>query len=454
MVICTVLLLKYDSMLFCIIRYVIQLCFITKFFMVLIGGKNRLSAMSEQPLCKDDVMDDVHTERLYSKVAWPNRYGISHISYDILSGESKRPLSSERVAREMGLQGIEDVSKHAVTEYTKQLTHMKTDICNLTKIAFQSLCIRKAIALGVSNSQNDTTPVMVSSWSEISQSYIKNPSWEKIEQLYHVLYTALDFNPTFHHSLEEQWMNTNNVKYSNNIPTTEGYKSGIHSVIVMKVNMMRKDFNKKISGKHFFKITKSVPKTNGKQAKRRIINQFKKDYVTIDTKTASGILPSNVKTFDDYLKYLYGENYDEYRNNNEVKVEEVEYANRPSGRNIDDEGTNTCSEQKSKTSDEYIIANNETQVSHSLPIYCDNRENNSTAEKLNKLQKNKLNIQKEQKKLLELKSYWNDKVAAYKQMMDEKEKIEKYNAHVKTKNKKGTIEQTKKNGGKKHKQKV
>jgi superoxide dismutase len=81
------------------------------------------------------------------------------------------------------------------------------------------------------------------------------------------------------------------------------YKTGIHSLIVMKINMMRKDFNQKISNKHCFRITKSMPKSNGKQAKRRVKSQFKKEFVSLDKNTGNR-LGCNIKTIDDYLNRI------------------------------------------------------------------------------------------------------------------------------------------------------
>jgi hypothetical protein len=410
--------------------------------------------MSEHPLQPNVETNFVNNTNEYPVDTGSNRYGIYRISHGIISLKKGQELSSERVAREMGLQGIEDVSKVAVTDYTKQLTNMKTDICSLTKVWYQSLCIRKAIALGITKSDTKTanSSIPVSSWSEISQSYIESPSWKKIEQLYHVLYTSLDLSPNFHDSLEQHWMTTNNVEYSDEKPSGEGSKTGIHSLIVMKVNMMRKDFNKKISNKHRFAITKSLPKVGGKQAKRRVISHFKKEFVTINRKNAA-LLPSSVKTFDDYLQHINGKNYKEYVNENDLILEEID----------DDEtilvpslNEQTNKQNQNKPDQIFWTENSLPDIEFEVcnpSVICSNKMGEKSQNNIiDEHRKKKLIIRKEQRKLEELNRELSSKVASYKEMIEKTDITNKYNDYVKEK--KSHNEKTKKKTTENKKKKV
>jgi hypothetical protein len=398
--------------------------------------------MSEQPPCNEANADFVQNE--LAEATYANRYGIYRISHGILSGLTKQQLTCERVAREMGLQGIDDVSKEAVNDYMNQLTSMKSDICNLAKVWYQSLCIRKAISLGITKTETkDGTSLLVSTWSDISQSYIEKPTWKKIEQLYHVLYTSLDYNPNFHDDLEQTWMKNNFINYSGVRPSSQGYKTGIHSVIVMKINMIRKDFNKRISNKHGFKITKSIPKTNGKQAKRRVINIFKKEYVTMDKK--KGItLPASITSFDNYLKHIYGNDYKDDFNQEDIITCDPEYAKLPTATDEEHDMTNREKHGTSTngTSPVLYLSNyvNSTlmtsqQCNPLEQIADETKFSNCTTTELEELKRKNINIKKQQKKLEELTLDLNLQVESYKELMKQKETTDKYNQYLKGKKK-------------------
>jgi hypothetical protein len=418
-----------------------------------------------------------------------NKYGITKITYGVLSARTDESLTNERVAREMGLQGIEDVSIPSVNQYMDSLNRMKSDICNETKIWYQSLCIRKAIELKIHKSDRDKMSAhLVSTWSEISSSYIEKPSWKKIEQLYHVLYTSLDLHDTFHQDLEEHWMSTNKIEYlvtkKENNPN---FKTGIHSLIVMKINMMRKDFNQKISNKHCFRITKSLPKINGKQAKRRVKSLFKKEFVTLDKKKGDR-LGCQIKTFDDYLKSINEKTYDEYVRSKELANSVSDSIKGKSESNKDYERSEVRGkkrkENKSEENNEKDVRRKEVlsdlsdsietesviikkpkkgEMKGKLNEDSNNGEHNSQisnitcplpgktqGEKdLEELKKQQLNIAKEKKKLELLQKELTDKVKTYQDGMKNMENTNKYNEYIKEKKK--DVSGTKKKGNKEKK---
>jgi hypothetical protein len=222
------------------------------------------------------------------------------ISWNLLNMNNE--LTNEVVVCEMCNVGITEITPDTISKYHNELILMRKDISTFTRQIYEAICIRKGNELGIP---------YVQSWSEIGNAYIMNPSWKTIEQLYHILYSSIDELPSIHEKIEENWMTVNQISYYRRTPEVVFVgNSGIRSIILNKINMMRKDFNRKIAKKHGFKITKSVARIDGKQAHRRVINQFKKEFVTMDQKAF--ILKNNINDFDDYLHQLHKDKYEPY----------------------------------------------------------------------------------------------------------------------------------------------
>ena len=208
--------------------------------------------------------------------------------------------SDVNISREMGLQKINT----DVVEYREKLHNLRTELTSEVGRVYRRLVTSSAKQLGMKLPNSD---VIVFDFKHVGEEFRVCPSWKSAEVLYHSIYTSMDNLPNFLEDMELHFMNIKKIRYSEeDNPTTILKQSGIRSCIVAKINAIRKDLNKKISGKHGFRIVKSLNKqADGRQAPRRKKGVFNTDFIKYkDNK--------NPIEFNEYLKKNHQDTYCEW----------------------------------------------------------------------------------------------------------------------------------------------
>ena len=211
--------------------------------------------------------------------------------------------SDVNISREMGLQKI---AENDIESYRKQLHDLRVDINSEVGRVYRRLVTNTAKQMEMKLPNTDIT---VFDYKHVGEDFRINPTWVSAELLYHSVYTSVDNLPNFLLDMEKHIMNIKNLRYSDETDAVKIMRqTGIRSCIVSKINAIRKDLNKRVSGKHGFRIVKSLQKlSSGKQAPRRKKGVFNIDFVkNKDPKK---------KTFEEYLKTIQGKNYIEWKEN-------------------------------------------------------------------------------------------------------------------------------------------
>jgi hypothetical protein len=361
-----------------------------------------------------------------------NTWGIYTLSVQILTTCGKS-LTETSVSHEMSVQNpnvIPELDK--VHDYMERLKSMKRDIKKTAANYYKKTCIRYA--------QNKGTLPNVSVelhtqqlWNQIGSDFMLSPTWKNAEDLYHIIYSSTDNVSDFKKKVEKTWMKTYGIVYSGAIPTGR-YVTGIQRIISDKINAMRKDVLKKLSKHHGFKVVKSLSKQidiNG--YKRRKINVFNPEFV-INIKNERMQDRRNTVVFRNYLIDIHGDKYKEYLDSNDkkgnnVKTKKTKNLFEVSSLTDLSDGTKSLyKKKKRKTIDSNIIEKSseddsflsaimmenssvapETNVSNKPTGLVDDNDGYQSNKLYQKLQKEKkemdeekLLIQKEKKKLIEL----------------------------------------------------
>ena len=168
----------------------------------------------------------------------------------------------------MGLQKIGYSSENDIESYRKQFHDLRVDISSEVGRVYRRLVTNTAKQMEM---KLPNTDVIVFDYKHVGEDFRINPTWVSAEVLYHSVYTSVDNLPNFLLDMEKHVMNIKNLKYSDETDAVKIMRqTGIRSCIVSKINAIRKDLNKRVSGKHGFRIVKSLQKLpNGKQAPRR-----------------------------------------------------------------------------------------------------------------------------------------------------------------------------------------
>jgi hypothetical protein len=354
-------------------------------------------------------------------------------------------LTRITVAGEMGkLCHDQDLSDETVDHYMRSLEEMKRDVNACAASFYKKICMQWAIGYGMKSfkdSQSDIT-----TWKDIGWEFVTKPTWELAEQIFHIIYTSIELIVDFKTQVESSWMRRCAIEYYGDRPQGIKVVTGIEALVSAKINMMRKDMMRRLSSKHGFKIVKSLPMNDKKQAPRRGQHSFKQEFVkTIHNK---GQDTSDVSIFDDYLRKINGNQYIEhcatttsalfmkYKNEKIEKKEEMSVDNDQQTEKSD--GRNNIGSKNNEKAYESIFQDPLTVTESQLgQIGINNRNDETSDEKdiasttedamtanelqIKKISKEKRIVLKERKKIEDMQTDLTTKINELKELRQQEE---------------------------------